>query len=199
MHETGVKLKRSGTEWWYASDFVNSTTMVRSAESSELVSAFSYEYFMLIKGHYSGTRWEVYEDDFVLSWNAGGNLLIHLIFPDGRHSELLLGDTHHHHKAQYTVVVPGGTNFAIEIESGNYVLVTDLQSPVFSTSKFNMRSTDDMVKEFPQYEAMIRRLGDMRKDDKHLPTLDKAAHDHKDHQGHNHHEDHHDSNHHDHP
>jgi len=188
MHDTGVKERVMGSFWIYFSDPVKSSTLVISAESSELVPAFTVTHNMYIRGHRSGSSWCRPDDDYIQSWNSGGTLAIHIIHKDGRHEELLLGDTEHNHKAQYTVVIPGGTHHAMELQSGDFVLTTRVSAPVWDMSKYNCKVEDEMMKNYPQYEAMIRRLRDIRNDDKLLVAVDDVADHHVD----NHHNNHHD-------
>merc|ERR1712080_769438 len=108
-------------------------------------------------------------------------------YPNGAHKELLLGNTLENHKAKYTVVLPNEAFHAIEVKSGEFVMITDMPSPGLDPSKYTAPTTEEMVTKFPQYESMIRRLGDIRKYDTALNIpAGSAPH----HQGHGHH--HHD-------
>jgi len=203
IHESGIHVHdeppmSDGHRQIFASRGWNSSTLVKSGDSSELIPSASYFLFMYIRGHMSGSSWGRYEDDVMLSWNAGGTLLLHLIFPDGRHEEHLIGNTQENHEAKYIVIVPGGSYHAVELRSGDFVIITDLQSPVMSFNKFHDPSESDMVRDFPQYESMIRRLAHIRKDDTNLEVPAASSHDHGAHQGHDHHDQHHDQHHDDH-
>lgn len=200
IHESGIIAHdeppmSDGVKQIFASRGWNSSTMVKSEDSSELMPSSSYFLFMYIRGHMSGSRWGLYDDDVMVSWNAGGTLLVHLIWPDGRHEEHLLGNTQENHEAKFTVIVPGGVYHAVELKSGDFCIITDLQAPVMSFNKFHDPSEADLVKKFPQYESMIKRLDNIRKDDTHLDVPAASSHDHNAHQGHDHHDAHHDQHH----
>jgi predicted cupin superfamily sugar epimerase len=144
---------------------INASTEVKPEGSNDMVKAFTAAYSMAIKGHLSGYEWTNYPRDRVAIWNAGGSLAIHLLYPDGHHERVVLGDARHNHDAQYKVVVPPGVWEASELLEGDYVLMTIGVAPELDMSLFKTYDVERVVSDFPQYEQLIRRLDKIREHD----------------------------------
>merc|ERR1712080_78838 len=78
------------------------------------------------------------------------------------------GDVRHDPNANYMAVIPGGAYHSLELDedSGDFSLLTFVAAPEYDPeNKLNTHTADELVKKFPEYEGMIRRLNDIRKDD----------------------------------
>jgi len=187
IHEVGIQ--KMGP--YFMSPAVNSTTMVKIAGGSKLRPAFGATHFLFMKGHFTGMEFANYAHDVVITYNAGGSIAIHIIYPDGSHKRKVLGDVQHDHHAQYVATLPGGAWHASELVEGDFALVTIVMAPALDYSFFKAYDVEQLVSEFSQYENMIRRLSTIGADD--VPfDIPQSTHDHQGHVGHDHHDEHHD-------
>jgi len=90
-------------------------------------------------------------------YDGNSSLLIHCIAPDGRYKLCELG---YDSDALPCQVVPAGTWFAAELSEKDdaYVLSGCTVSPGFSFDDFEMADPLHLLKEFPQYESVIKRF-----------------------------------------
>jgi predicted cupin superfamily sugar epimerase len=89
---------------------------------------------------------------------AGGTLLIHVIFPDGRYTQLRLGSDLSEGEA-FQHVVPAGTWFASEpIDGADFVLVGCTVSPGFDFRDFELADRSRLSMDYPQHSELISLL-----------------------------------------
>lgn len=94
--------------------------------------------------------------DEMWHYHAGGPLSVHVIHPDGRHQELLLGSSPEHGE-RFQAVVPAGCWFGAE-SRGEYSLVGCTVAPGFEFADFELGRRSDLLDRYPQHGALIRRL-----------------------------------------
>lgn len=113
-------------------------------------------YFLLQQGDFSAFHriksdecWHFYE---------GGSLFIHVIDDDGKYSCIHLGRNIHEGEV-FQFVVPAGNWFASEPTPGsNFTLAGCTVAPGFDFADFEMATTENLLKEYPQHRSLIERL-----------------------------------------
>lgn len=94
--------------------------------------------------------------DEIWYFHEGLPLTVHCIFPDGTYTATRLGkDTANGEVLQY--VVPKGVVFGSSVEEG-FALVGCMVSPGFIFEEFELFKYADLVKDYPQHEAIIKKL-----------------------------------------
>ncbi|MDD1750964.1 MAG: cupin domain-containing protein [Methanothrix sp.] len=87
-----------------------------------------------------------------------GHLLIHLLGPDGTYQLFQLG-TNYVEGDRPVISIPAGTWQAAEIPAGiPFAFGSNVCAPAFSYDQFELGKRDVLVKEFPKYADLIRRL-----------------------------------------
>ena len=95
--------------------------------------------------------------DEVWYYHAGGTLNIYMIAADGRLTIEKLGpDPEKGERLQVTV--PGGTVFGAALCSGTYALCGCMCAPAFLYEEFEIPEKDALLKAYPQYAYVIKRL-----------------------------------------
>jgi uncharacterized protein len=89
---------------------------------------------------------------------SGGSLLIHVLYPDGRYTQLRLGSNCTQGES-FQQVVPAGTWFASEpVVGAAYCLVGCTVSPGFDFQDFELADREQLAIEYPQQHELINRL-----------------------------------------
>jgi len=89
---------------------------------------------------------------------CGAPLLVHVIEPDGSHSEILLGNEAERGQS-FQAVVKAGCWFASCLQERNsYALVGCTVSPGFDFADFELAKREELAQLYPQHRALIERL-----------------------------------------
>lgn len=97
--------------------------------------------------------------DEIWYYHAGDSLTLHLIDNDGIASRLVLGPDFHGGE-QLQIVIPAGCLFGAYCNnSEGFTLVSCVVAPGFDFRDFEMPSQNQLLLDFPQHEALIKRLG----------------------------------------
>jgi predicted cupin superfamily sugar epimerase len=87
----------------------------------------------------------------------GHPLTLHTLAPDGTHAQIRLGRDAPDEQFQFTV--PAGTYFAATVEAEDaYALVGCTVAPGFEFVDFEAPPRVDLLAQFPEHEAIVRRL-----------------------------------------
>ena len=109
-------------------------------------------YFLLTKE--SPSHFHRLTSDELWFYHGGSPLTIHSLKPDGTYEKNILGLSEgqllHH-------TVPAGEIFGSTVEEG-YALVSCTVVPGFDFSDFRLFTEEELLKEYPQHEEIIRRL-----------------------------------------
>jgi hypothetical protein len=111
-------------------------------------------YFLLAGDQFSAFH-RLHSDEL---WHfyAGSGLVVHVIEPGGRYSELLLGSDV---AEQFQAVVPAGCWFGSSLRQPNtYALVGCTVAPGFDFTDFEMANCDALTAQYPQHRNIIQRL-----------------------------------------
>jgi len=94
--------------------------------------------------------------DEVWHFYAGSALTVHVIHPDGRYENHVLGDID---APRFQAVVPAGAWFGATVDTKNtYALVGCTVAPGFDFAGFEMANRDEMLSAYPAHETLIKRL-----------------------------------------
>ena len=89
---------------------------------------------------------------------AGHSLVIYVIEPDGRYSEIFLGSNPEKQEA-FQAVVKAGCWFASSVRDGNgFALVGCTVSPGFDFDDFEMAKREELIRAYPQHRGQIEHL-----------------------------------------
>jgi uncharacterized protein len=120
-------------------------------------SASTAIYYMLCDGAYSA--WHRIRSDEVWHFYAGEPLLVHVINPNGEVTTHRLGNTLHDANAVFQAVVECGHWFSAELaDPRSFALVGCTVAPGFEFNEFELGNIDALRADYPQHEALIRRL-----------------------------------------
>jgi predicted cupin superfamily sugar epimerase len=98
------------------------------------------------------------QSDEVWHFYAGSALVIHLIDPDGRASEILLGGDPESGES-FQGVVKAGFLFGARVkDSQSFALVGCTMAPGFDFEDFELATRDQLTGLFPQHRALIEKL-----------------------------------------
>jgi predicted cupin superfamily sugar epimerase len=120
--------------------------------------AAAHIYFLLEAGTFSALHrirqdelWHVYD---------GGPATLHVIEPEGRyHTETLGRNVAAGHRLH--TVVPAGCWFGVTVEAGDgpgHFLAGCTTAPAFDFADFELADREALTQQFPQHEAVIRKL-----------------------------------------
>ena len=118
-------------------------------------------YFLLERGDFSALH--RIKSDEVWHFYAGATLTVNVISPEGEHRAVKLGQAI---RAGETLqaVVPAGCWFGAEVSGpGPYSLVGCTVSPGFDFADFELGERAELLRSYPAYEEVIRRLTRIRK------------------------------------
>jgi len=97
--------------------------------------------------------------DEIWYYHAGDSLTLHLIDNDGVASELVLGSNFNCGE-QLQIVIPSGCLFGAYCNNNEgFTLVSCVVAPGFDFRDFEMPSQNQLLLDYPQHEALIKRLG----------------------------------------
>lgn len=114
-------------------------------------------YYLLHDHAYSA--WHRIDSDEMWHFYAGDPLLIHMLDEHGICKTHRLGNMLQEQEAVFQCVVPAGCWFAAEREgSQGYSLVGCTVAPGFEFDTFELADTRALLHNYPQHEAVIRRL-----------------------------------------
>merc|ERR1712133_103198 len=95
-HEDLLKLGRDvglkKHKWGYATKPLLSHQHVTEEGHEESEIAFSELTMIFDSRHQAGWPFDSYEDDYLIMFHAGADLVLHFIYEDGRHERHVLGD-----------------------------------------------------------------------------------------------------------
>lgn len=112
-------------------------------------------YFLLKDREVS--RFHRIKSDEIWYYHSGTPLVIHIITKEGELKKVRLGlDAEREEQPQ--VLVPKGCIFGALMDGPGYSLVGCMVSPGFDYEDFELLSREDLIKEYPQHEFIIKRL-----------------------------------------
>ncbi|MCU7548550.1 cupin domain-containing protein [Chitinophagaceae bacterium LB-8] len=113
-------------------------------------------YYLLQKEDFSA--FHRIKSDEIWHFYLGGNLLIHVLHPDGSYECMILGNTIGS-GAAFQLVVPAGSWFAAEPAPGNeFTLAGCTVAPGFDFADFELADQKNLVQQYPHYQELITRL-----------------------------------------
>ncbi len=118
--------------------------------------AYTLIYYLLKSGQVS--RLHRLRSDEIWLFHAGATLTIHLILPDGKYVKKMLGpDIDNGDSLQH--IVRHGCWFGASVESpATFALVSCFVSPGFDMADFEMGDKQNLLRQFPQHQAVIDLL-----------------------------------------
>ena len=112
-------------------------------------------YFLLTGTNVS--RFHRITSDECWYFHAGNPIVVHTLTPDG-HTGFILGNDLKNGQLPF-YLVPGGTIFgSCMLDDKGYALVSCAVAPGFDFSDFELFETEQLLREFPEHEAIIRKL-----------------------------------------
>ena len=88
----------------------------------------------------------------------GTTLTIHIITENGNYEKISLGPEAGN-GGLFQALVPGGTIFGATVaEKDNYALVSCMVSPGFTFEDFELLDREDVLYQYPQHKAIIKKL-----------------------------------------
>lgn len=103
------------------------------------------------------SRFHRIKSDEIWYYHSGTPLVIHIITKEGELKKVRLGlDAEREEQPQ--VLVPKGCIFGALMDGPGYSLVGCMVSPGFDYEDFELLSREDLIKEYPQHEFIIKRL-----------------------------------------
>ncbi|MCM3757113.1 cupin domain-containing protein [Sporosarcina aquimarina] len=137
----------------FAGSYAAESTIETSTGTRPLYTSI---YFMLADGEIS--HFHQLQSDELWYYHDGNALSVHMISTDGEYSSVKLGlDIDKGELPQ--ILVPAGTIFGSSmIESGDYALVGCMVSPGFDFEDFKLFSEEELVEQFPQHTAIIKKM-----------------------------------------
>jgi predicted cupin superfamily sugar epimerase len=113
-------------------------------------------YFLLAGDQFSALH--RLRSDEVWHFYTGSSLIVHVIEPGGKYSQILLGGDAAFGE-HFQAVVPAGCWFGSSLRHPNtYALVGCTVAPGFDFADFEMANRDDLSAQYPQHRAIIERL-----------------------------------------
>lgn len=113
-------------------------------------------YFLLKSGECS--KLHRLKSDEIWYFHAGASVTIYMISADGNLSFKVLG-CNAEQGENLQVVIPRGSWFGAEVNQKNsYGLMGCMVAPGFEFEDFELAKREELLKQFPQYEELIRRL-----------------------------------------
>jgi predicted cupin superfamily sugar epimerase len=114
-------------------------------------------YFLMEEGDFSA--FHRIKSDECWHFYDGGSLLVHILLPNGDYTCIRLGRNIHEGEV-FQYVVPAGAWFASEpAASSFFALVGCTVAPGFDFNDFEMAEKKNLVRQFPEHELLINRLG----------------------------------------
>ena len=138
---------------WFSECYRSRTLVTHGGQ--ERLSATSI-YFLL--GFGAVSRLHRLKFDELWYFHAGDALRIELLYRDGRRETVRLGQCVEDGE-RLQLVVPGGTVFGARAEENGATLVGCMVAPAFEFADFEMPSRAQLLKDYPQHQALIEELG----------------------------------------
>ncbi|MFT0548900.1 cupin domain-containing protein [Allopusillimonas ginsengisoli] len=124
----------------------------------QLLDACTAIYYLLHAGAWSA--WHRIESDEIWHFYSGVPVDIHVLDNQQGLITHKLGDALQTAGTSYQVVIPGRKWFAAELSySEGYALVGCTVAPGFEFNLFELADTKNLVRQYPEHEQLIRRLG----------------------------------------
>ncbi|MCC6445134.1 MAG: cupin domain-containing protein [Armatimonadetes bacterium] len=119
--------------------------------------SFSTAIYFLLEGRRTSALHHLKSDE-VWHFYAGSPVILSLIAPDGSLSVIRLGGDPERGES-FQAVIPAGHWFGAEVEdASSYALVGCTVAPGFDFSDFELGRKEGLLAQFPQHEAIIRKL-----------------------------------------
>lgn len=137
----------------------NQTIIVnRNGQPSPESAATSIQY-LLNKDEQGYSAWHRITDDETWYYQGGQPMLVHYFTDDGKLNTIKLGNPIIDSEAHNQLTVPRNHWFAAEVgaDSG-YSLVGCAVAPAFAYERFELATEEQLLAEFPQHAAIIKRL-----------------------------------------
>lgn len=113
-------------------------------------------YYLLQKGDFSA--FHRIKSDEIWHYYYGGNVLLHLLHPDGNYQCKVLGSDIIK-GATFQLVIPAGTWFAAEPGPGNdFTLAGCTVAPGFDFADFQLAAKSELTQQYPNHQSLISRL-----------------------------------------
>jgi len=123
-------------------------------------SACTAIYYLLDR--HSHSAWHRIASDEIWHFHLGAALHVHVLDGQGGVCSHLLGDPLRQPGAACQVVVPAGSWFGAELApqagAAAYALAGCTVAPGFEFSEFELADPAALLREYPQHEALVRRL-----------------------------------------
>ncbi|MER5887176.1 cupin domain-containing protein [Streptomyces sp. NPDC001941] len=120
------------------------------------------ERYTLTSIHYLLTRrspigyWHLNRSDILHFHHHGDPITYHLLFPDGSHRAVVLGQDPG--QGQLLVLaVPGGVWKASHLTHGDHGLISEAVAPGFDYDDMTLARADDLLRAFPEQSDLIHR------------------------------------------
>ncbi len=138
----------------YRSDgFIPATALTGFSDSRNYSTAIFY---LLEKNDFSS--FHKIKSDECWHYYAGGTILIHVLFNDGKYDCIKLG-TAIDKNEKFQFVVPANTWFAAEsADNCDFVLTGCTVAPGFDFADFEIANREELLRIFPQHKEIIMRL-----------------------------------------
>lgn len=113
-------------------------------------------YFLLQAGNVS--HFHRLKSDELWYFHAGQSLSVHMIHENGEYEEIRLGLNVEQGEVPQ-LAVPKNTIFGSSVsEKGTYALVGCMVSPGFEFQDFELFTQKELLQDYPQHEAIIKKL-----------------------------------------
>jgi len=144
---------------YYKETYRSNASIARNALPERFAGDRSFStaiYFLLEKGNFSG--FHRIKSDECWHFYAGETLLIYVLHLDGSLQVIKLGSNVFNGEV-FQAVVPAGCWFASEpAPSSELSFVGCTVAPGFDFRDFELAKADELAKEFPEHEILIKRL-----------------------------------------
>lgn len=118
---------------------------------------FSTAIYYLIPGDEFSAFHRIQSDE-IWHFYHGSPLTLHIITPDGRLAQKVLGRDMEHGES-FQIVVEAGCWFAATVhDASSYSLVGCTVAPGFSYDDYELARCEDLTAQYPQHAELIRRL-----------------------------------------
>ncbi|MEO4055308.1 cupin domain-containing protein [Solibacillus sp. CAU 1738] len=98
------------------------------------------------------------QSDELWYYHGGSPLTVHMIYPDGTYEAKKLG-LNIDNGEMPQILVPKHTIFGSSVDEANtFSLVGCMVAPGFDFADFELFTQDELLKDYPQHEAVIRKM-----------------------------------------
>ncbi|WP_267200831.1 cupin domain-containing protein [Limosilactobacillus kribbianus] len=139
---------------WYRQVYHSATTFCPASVNQERY-YYTSIYFLLDQS--SPSHFHRLKHDEFWYYHAGDAITIHLLFPNGSASQVVLGPAlDKGEQLQYRV--PAGTIFGSEVNTAGFSLVSCAVAPGFDYHDFEVFDQATLLDRYPQSQKVIKRL-----------------------------------------